>query len=86
MSALILHLLAGLAAGTMFGVQTLLMMALVVFGEGVTSLFLNGPAVGLGWLLTSQLALQIGYLGGMYLRSVLERVGTIIAVQSGRRS
>ncbi len=86
MSALVLHLLAGLVAGAIFGAQTLVIAALAVFGEGVASFILHGPAAGLSWLLISQVALQIGYLGGMYIRSVLERVGIIVAVQPDRQS
>jgi hypothetical protein len=82
MPALTLHLFAGLLAGTLFGAQTLVVLALVVLVETVASFILHGVAAGLVWLLVSQAALQIGYLGGIYLRSVLERI--IVAVQSGR--
>lgn len=86
MSALIPHLLVGLVAGAIFGVQTLVVLALAVLIEGVACFVLQGAFAGLVWLLTSQIALQIGYLGGIYLRSLLERVGIIVAAQPGRRS
>ena len=86
MPALVLHFLAGLMAGTIFGAQTLVVLALVVLVEGLASLIVRGVAAGLVWLLVGQVALQIGYLGGIYLRSVLERVGIIVAAQSGRQS
>lgn len=86
MPALVLHLLAGLVAGSLFGVQTLVVLALAVLVEGVASFILRGASAGLVWLLVSQVALQIGYLGGIYLRSILERVGIIVAAQPSRRS
>jgi hypothetical protein len=86
MPALVLPLLAGLVAGSLFGVQTLVVLALAVLVEAVACFILRGAAAGLAWLLVSQVALQIGYLGGIYLRSVLERVGIIVAAQSGRKS
>jgi hypothetical protein len=86
MPALVLHLPVGLVAGTIFGVQTLVILALAVLVEAVASFILRGAAAGLFWLLVSQVALQVGYLGGIYLRSVLERVGIIVAAQSGRKS
>jgi hypothetical protein len=86
MPALILHLLAGLVAGSLFRVQTLAVLALVVLVEGLASIILHGASAGLVWLSVSQVALQIGYLGAVYLRSVLERVGIIVAAQPSRRS
>lgn len=86
MSALIPHLLVGLVAGAIFGVQTLVVLAMAVLVEGVACFVLRGASTGFVWLLTSQVALQIGYLGGMYLRSLLERVGIIVAAQPSRRS
>ena len=86
MPALVLHLLAGLVAGSLFRVQTLAVLALVVLVEGLASIILRGASAGLVWLSVSQVGLQIGYLGGVYLRSVLERVGIIVAAQPSRRS
>jgi hypothetical protein len=85
MPALILNLLAGLVAGSLFGVQTLVVLALAVLVEAVAYVILRGASAGLVWLLVGQVALQIGYLGGIYLRSILERVGIIVAAQPGRR-
>jgi hypothetical protein len=84
--ALVFHLFAGLIAGTMFGVQTLVVLALLVVVEAVATFLTRGVAAGLVWLLVSQLALQIGYLGGIYLRSVLERVGIIVGAPSAGQS
>jgi hypothetical protein len=84
--ALVLHLLAGLVAGTIFGAQILAILAPVVLVEAVASFITRGVAAGLVWLPVSQIALQIGYLGGIYLRGILERVGIIVAAQPSRRS
>jgi len=86
MTALILHLLAGLVAGSVFGVQTLVVLALAVLVEGLVSSLLGGASVGVVWLLVGQVSLQAGYLAGIYLRSVLERAGIIVEAQPSRRS
>jgi hypothetical protein len=82
---LILHFIAGLMSGSLFGAKTLVVLALAMLVEGVVSLFLNGPSMGLVWLLTGQAALQAGYLGGVFLRSALDRAGIILAPQPSRR-
>lgn len=84
MPALILHLLAGLLAGSFFRIQTLVIFALAVLVEGVVVLIQSGAPAGLSWLLLSQSALQFGYLGGIYLRSVLEQPG--VGAPAGGRS
>jgi hypothetical protein len=84
MSALTLHLFGGLVAGTRFGVQTILVLALMVLLEGVACSIINGAYAGFMWLLIGQCALQFGYLGGIYLRSILERAS--VAARSGGRS
>jgi hypothetical protein len=83
MPGLILHLFAGLVAGALFGVQTLIVLALAVSVEGLASIVTRGASAGRVWLLVSQVALQIGDLGGIYLRSILERVGIIVAQADG---
>jgi hypothetical protein len=83
-TALILHLIAGLVVGSLFGVQTLLVLALAVLVEAGAAVALRGVSTGLIWLLVSQVALQFGYLGGMYLRSVLERAGIVFVAPHGR--
>jgi hypothetical protein len=86
MTALIPCFIAGLVLGSLFGVQTLLMLALAVFIEVGGSVVLLGTSTGLIWLVVSQIALQIGYLGGMCLRSILERAGIVIISPQSRRS
>jgi len=86
MTALILYFIAGLVAGSLFGIRTLLILALAAFLEVGTSFVLLGASIGLGSLLMSQVALQLGYLGGMYLRSILERAGIVTIVRQSRQS
>jgi hypothetical protein len=83
MSAVTLHFFAGLLAGTRFGAQTILVLVLAALFEGVLSLVVQGAYAGLVYLLVSQFALQFGYLGGICLRSILERAG--FAAQSGQQ-
>jgi hypothetical protein len=85
-TALILHFIAGLLVGSLFGVKTLLVLALAVFVEAGVSIALFGVSSGLIWLFVSQVALQFGYLGGMYLRSILERAGIVIVAPQSRQS
>jgi hypothetical protein len=85
-TALTLHFIAGLLVGSLFGVQTLLVLALAVLVEAGVSVALFGVSSGLIWLFVSQVALQFGYLGGMYLRSILERAGIVIVAPQSRQS
>ena len=73
-SVIALHCVAGAVAGTMFTVRTLVAMVAIIFVESI------GAAIALGlaaWLcaMGGLVAVQIGYLAGLYLRSVLERAG-----------
>lgn len=86
MTALIPCFIAGLVVGSLFGVRTLLILALAVFVEVGASVVLLGASTGLIWLLVSQVALQLGYLGGMCLRSILERAGIVIIAPQSRQS
>ena len=69
-----LHFVAGAVAGTMFTVRTLLAMVAIVLVECVAATVALGLAVGL-WSVGGLVAVQIGYLAGIYLRSVLEHMG-----------
>jgi hypothetical protein len=73
-SVVALHFLAGWIAGSIFTVRTLLVLVALVLIEcaGVTIVW--GVSVGF-WSLASLIAIQAGYLGGVYFRSVLEQVG-----------
>ena len=73
-SVIALHFVAGVVAGSIFTVRTLLILVGIVLVECVTA------TVALGWSagfcsVGGLVAVQIGYLAGIYLRSVLEHVG-----------
>jgi hypothetical protein len=85
-TAFALHFLAGIVVGSLFKVRTLLVLALAVLVEAGVVVVLLGIWTGLIWLVVSQVALQLGYLGGMYLRSVLERAGIVVIAPQSRRS
>jgi hypothetical protein len=72
MSVLVFHLLAGLLTGAIFGVQTLLLVVFFVLIEAVCGL-IGGSSIGFGQWLGAGIVLQFGYLGGIFLRSALER-------------
>lgn len=68
------HGLIGIAIGGIFPIQALLgLMALAVL-ESFVAGALFGLSTGL-WSLMNLLAIQVGYLGGIYGRSLLERAG-----------
>ena len=68
------HFLAGSVAGAIFDVRTLLTLVALVLIECVGVTIAWGLSTGL-WSLGSLIAVQVGYLGGIYLRSVLEHAG-----------
>lgn len=84
MSVLFLHFLVGLSAGSAFRAQTLLTLVWLVLVEAAACGVVRGLAAGAVWLLANEAALQAGYLGGIYLRSLLERRGNSVTAQSGR--
>ena len=69
-----LHFFAGALTGSIFKVRTLLTLLALVFVE---SFFLSLALGAIAWLwaVTSLVALQIGYLAGVYARGVLEQAG-----------
>jgi len=73
-SVIVLHFVVGSVAGVMFAVRTLLTLVGIVLIECVATTMALGFTAGL-YLLASLIAVQTSYLGGIYLRSVLERVG-----------
>ena len=73
-SVIAFHLLAGLVAGSVFAVRTLLTLVALVMIECLGATIAWDVSVGL-WMLGSLTAVQVGYLGGIYLRSVLEQAG-----------
>ena len=70
----VFHFLAGSVAGTIFAVRTLLTLVALVLIECVGVTIALGPSIGL-WSLGGLVAIQVGYLGGIYLRNMLELAG-----------
>jgi hypothetical protein len=75
-SVVAFHFLAGSVTGSVFAVRTLLTLVVPVLMECVGVTIAWGLSMGL-WSLASLIAIQAGYLGGIYLRSVLEHVGIV---------
>ena len=73
-SVVAFHFLAGSITGSMFAVRTLLTLVALVLIECVAVTIAWGVSTGL-WSLGSLIAVQMGYLGGIYFRSVLEHAG-----------
>jgi hypothetical protein len=69
-----LHCLAGAVTGSVFAVRTLLTLVAIVLTESIGVTIAWGTSTGL-WSLGSLVAVQVGYLGGVCLRSALEHVG-----------
>jgi hypothetical protein len=70
-SAVAFHFLAGSVTGSIFAVRTLLTLVALVLIECIGVMIAWGLSMGL-WSLGSLVAVQVGYLGGIYLRSLLE--------------
>ena len=73
-SVVVFHFLAGSVAGTIFAVRTLLTLVALVLIECVGVTIALGLSIGL-WSLGGLVAIQVGYLGGIYLRNMLELAG-----------
>lgn len=71
-----LHLLAGFLTGSIFRVRALLGLVIIVLIECVATVAISGVQAGL-WSLMSLVVIQMGYLGGVYARSVLEKTGLL---------
>lgn len=84
-SVVAFHFLAGLVAGSIFAVRTLLTLVAFVLIECVGVAIWRGVSAGLFWSLGSLVAVQAGYLGGVYLRSVLEHLGISVPDAHPRR-
>ncbi|MBN8968276.1 MAG: hypothetical protein J0G95_07415 [Rhizobiales bacterium] len=79
---IILHFLAGLLAGAVFRVRVLLGLVVVVLIECIATAAMFGLRAGL-WSLTSLVAVEVGYLGGGCLRTMLERAGFLVELGTG---
>jgi hypothetical protein len=77
MPALLLHLCAGILAGALFRVQIAILLALLVVLEAAAWSAKGGAAAAL-WFFLAEAVLQVGYLVGIYTRSVLERLALAV--------
>jgi hypothetical protein len=68
------HFAAGTVAGTMFTVRTLLALVAIVFVECIAASIVSGLSAAL-YALAGLVAVQVGYLAGIYVRGALERAG-----------
>jgi hypothetical protein len=73
-AAVAFHFFAGLVAGSVFAARTLLTLIAIVLVECIGVTMAWGISAGLESL-ASLIGLQVGYLAGVYARSVLEHIG-----------
>ena len=83
MSFLLLHLVAGLLAGAFFRVQILIALALLVLIEVVLGLGRSGFAFLTLWCFAAETMLQLGYLAGVFARSIFERSDLAFRLTNG---
>ena len=86
MPILFLHVVAGVLAGALFRIQTLLIFAVLVLVEAASWTAIGNANVNAFLWVGAEVALQVGYLGGIYLRSLFERSGVAAFFYSGKRS
>ena len=72
--AVALHFLAGGVTGSIFKVRTLLLVLSFVLFEFVILSF-SDSGVAVLWAVVSLIAVQLGYVAGMYTRGLLEHAG-----------
>jgi hypothetical protein len=72
--SIVLHLVAGVVAGSIFSVRTLIFLLGLLLLEAAALTVAYGWRLGVGPAI-GIVALQCGYLAGLYGRSVFERVG-----------
>jgi hypothetical protein len=84
-SVVAIHFLAGLIAGSMFAVRTLLTLVGLVLVAGVGVAIWQGVSAGALWSVATLVAIEAGYLGGIYVRSFLEHAGIAAPQAQPRR-
>ena len=82
--ATIFHFFAGAVTGSVFKVRSLLILLSLVFVESVMLSIVHGSIVGV-WALANLVGVQIGYLAGIYARSILEQAGYLLSSTHTRR-
>jgi hypothetical protein len=68
-------------AGGIFPIQALLGLMAITAVEGLAAAVVFGVPTGL-WALANLVAIQLGYLGGVFVRNLLEKIGL---AEPGRR-
>jgi hypothetical protein len=74
LTSVVLHLAAGIVAGSVFTIPTLLVLVVALLVEAIGLAFIYGPAAGFAPFL-GIMAVQVGYIVGIYARSQVERLG-----------
>lgn len=75
--ATIFYALAGLVAGSVFTIRTLLLLLSIMLVEAASVALVDNRDVGL-WTIINIAAAQVGYLAGIFPRKILEQVGYAI--------
>ena len=70
MATIVLHFMTGMVTGSVFRVRALLALVGVVLLECVAAAAIVGPGAAL-WSAGGLIAIQVGYLVGVWLRAVL---------------
>ena len=82
--AAIFHSLGGAVAGSIFKIRTLLFLSSVVLFEAIATAFVDIQTAEL-WALINIVALQCGYMGGLFIRGALELAGFLVPPTEIRR-
>ena len=72
--AVVFHFLAGAVTGSVFRVHILLAVIAFILAESAVLALAQGSVAG-SWTLMSVIAVQAGYLAGIYARGVIEHAG-----------
>lgn len=75
--AIVLHLLAGVLTGSLFRIQTLAFLLLLILAEAAL-LTAAGVEVAAVWILTNLVAMQLGYFAGIFTRRAAEQAGYLV--------
>lgn len=76
-STIAIHFLVGMGVGAAFTVRTLLTLVAFTLTESLALTVARGFYEAVFWTIGSLIAVQFGYLGGIYLRSLLEHSGFV---------
>jgi hypothetical protein len=75
--AAIFHALGGAVAGSLFTVRILLFLSGILLVEALAAAFVN-IEIAEPWALINIVALQVGYLAGVFIRGGLEHAGVLV--------